>query len=429
VTAVACLRVDVSAYRGHMSASAVEHLVHKFASAYLETRWSWPRRFAPLTEISFLLTDPRSDELDVRELQRLSDELQRHLFGAGDEGEVALLVFEGSHAAVTAFAAMDARIVARAVDDPSFLPPGGRLTRIAPEATVTGAAEPEPAPPATEEVGWASAPVSLRRQLTAPPPPTPPAWEGVQGIYFTPREQFFGDVVMYVPQNARTHFSLVDGGEHMPKDAAAFDSACIGIAARLLDERGRGSPIYLPISFTSLSRPSQREAYVELFAELPMARRTELAAAVYDVPRDPAFTSLRQAKALLESHFSAIDLRVTDPGFEIEKLPSEFVSSVTLVLPDGDTHVRLSAMRRFAERMVHYRQRRIWPAVTNVRRRAELEAAVRLRIPFATGPGICSPVPSPVGGRAKSLLSLPLTLADWMDVRDQQPPAPAVRSA
>jgi len=427
VTAVACLRVDVSAYRGAMTVAALEQLVHKFASAYLETRWSWPRRFAPLTDVSFLLTDPRSDELDVRELRRLSDELQRHLFGAGDEGAVALLVFEGSHAAVTAFAAMDARHVARAVEDPTLLPAGGRLTRILPESSRP--AEPEPAALAPEAVGWASAPISLRRQLTEPPPPPPPAWEGVQGVYFVPRQVFFGDVVMYVPQNTRNHLSLVDGGEHMPKDAAAFDRACMGIATRLLEDRGRGALIYLPTSFTSLSRPSQREAYVELFAELPMARRTELAATVYDVPRDPAFASLRQVRALLESHVSVIDLRITDPGFEIEKLPSEFVSSVTLSLPDGDAHVRLSAMRRFAERMAHYKQRRIWPAVTNVRRRSELEAAARLRIPFLTGPGICSPVPSPVGGRAMSFGKLPMTLADWMDVRDQKPPAPAARSA
>ena len=425
MTAVACLRVDVSAYRGPMAAAALEHLVHKFASTYLETRWLWPRRFAPLTEVSFLLTDPRSDELDVGELRRLSDELQTHLFGVGDEGEVALLVFEGSHAAVTAFAAMDARSVAEAVADPSRLPPGGRLTRILPE--VSGSAEPAPVAPPQDEVGWTAAAASLRRELTEPPPPPPPAWEGTQGVYFAPRGLFYGDVVMYVPQNTKTHLSLVDGSEHMPKDAPAFDRACVGIAARLLEERGRGPLIFVPVSFTSLSRPLQREAYVELFAELPMARRAELAATVYDVPRDPAFTSLRQATALLASHFSAIDLRVTDPGFEIEKLPSEIVSSVTLALPDGDAHVRLSALRRFAERMPHYRQRRIWPAITNVRRRAEVEVAARLHIPFLTGPGVCSPVPSPVGGRTMPLASLPMTLAGWMGLRDQQ--APAARSA
>ena len=113
------------------------------------------------------------------------------------------------------------------------------------------------------------------------------------------------------------------------------------------------------------------------------------------------------------------DLGITDPGFEIEKLPAEAVTSVTLALPEGDNYVRLSAMRRFAERLIYYKQRRIWPAVTNVRRRQELEAAQRLRIPFVTGPGVCSPVPGPVGGRELPLERMPMTLSEWMGARDR----------
>jgi len=418
VTAIACLRVDISAHSGVMPQAALEQLVHKFAGAYLEMRWAWPRRFAPLTDVSFLLTDPRSDELDLAELRRLSDELQRHLFGTADDGEVALLVFEGDHSAVTAFAALDASQIVEALADPSKLPAGGHLTRILPESR--GGGEPAaPAPAPKDGAEWIAAPPSLKRQLTEAPPPPPPAWEGVQGVYFIPRGVFYGDVVMYIPQNAKTHLCVLDGVDHMPKEASGFDAGCVGIAARLLSERPKGSLIFVPICFTSLARPSQRDAYMALLADLPTERRSELAATIYDVPRDPAYTGLRQAKALLEPHFGAIDLRVTDPGFEIEKLASEAVSSVTLVLPEGDNLTRLSALRRFAERLVYYKQRRIWPGVTNVRRRAEVEAATRLHIPFITGPGVCTPVPSPVGGRSLSPDRLPMSLTEWMEVRDR----------
>lgn len=414
MSAVACLRVDVSGEGARMPTAALAQLVQKFASAYLETRWSWPRQFSPLADFCFLLIDPRAGELDVRELRKLSDELQRHLFGTGDEGEVALLVFEGSHAAVTAFAAMDRSAVAAAVQDPALLPPGGRLTRIvaewrevASQPAVSAAAEPEWEP--------AAADAALKRELTGPPPQAPPAWEGVQGVYFTPREIFYGDVVMCIPANARTHVSLVDGPEHMPRDALAFDTACLKIVARLLSERPRGSLLFVPISFSSLMRPSLRDAYQAMLLDLPSERRAGLAATVYDVPRDPAFTALRQMRALLEPHMASIDLQITDPGFEIEKLPIEAVTSVTLRLPEGDVHHRLLALRRFAERLTHYKQRRIWPGVTNVRRRAELEAASRLRIPFVTGPAVCAPLPSPAGGRAVALASLPLTLREeWV---------------
>ena len=126
-----------------------------------------------------------------------------------------------------------------------------------------------------------------------------------------------------------------------------------------------------------------------------------------------------QMRALLEPHVASIDLRITDPGFEIEKLPLEAVTSVTLMLPEGDSHQRLSALRRFAERLTHYKQRRIWPGVTNVRRRAELEAASRLRIPFVTGPAVCAPLASPAGGRGVALASLPLTLREQWVPRPQ----------
>ncbi|HEY0649940.1 hypothetical protein [Phenylobacterium sp.] len=416
MSAVACLRVDVSGECAQMPPEVLAPLVQKFASAYLETRWSWPRRFSPFTAFCFLLIDPRSDELDLGELRRLSDELQRHLFGTGDEGEVALLVFEGHQAAVTAFATLDAKTVAAAVKDPSLLPPGGRLTRIVAEwrepagAPAAVAADPEWAPDDDS---------ALRRELTAAPPAAAPAWEGFQGIYFTPRELFYGDVVMCVPANARTHLSLVDGPEHMPRDAVAFDEACLKIAVRMLTERPRGSLLFLPMCYSSLVRPSMRDAYQAMLMELPSGRRAELAASVYDVPRDPAFTGLRQVRALLAPYVSAIDLRITDPGFEIEKLPPEAANSVTLMLPEGDAHQRTSALRRFAERLVHYKQRRIWPGVTNVRRSSELETASRLRIPFVTGPAVCAPVPAPVGGRAVALTNLPLSLRETWVPRPQ----------
>lgn len=404
MTAVACLRVDVSAHIAKWPMATLGPLVHKFTVAYLDSRWSWPRRFIPLTDVCFMLTDPRADELDLGELRRLSDDLQTHLFGASSEGEVALLVYEGPQMSVMAFAAMSASTVAEAVADPALLPPGGRLTRIVPAIFVDGR------PPVADPAEWEASPEPEADVPPAEPDQPATAWEGAQGIYFIPRQIFFGDAVMYVPQNARSHLSLLDGPEHMPRDPVAFDATCMQIAIRMLAERPKMAMLYMPICFTSLVRPSLRSAYEAMLSQLPLERRGELAASVYDVPRDPAFTGLRQARALLEPHVSVIDLRTSDPGFEIEKLPFESVNSVTLVLPDSEPMVRLSAIRRFAEQLPFFKQRRIWAAVTNVRRRAELEAAQRLHIPFVTGPAVCSPVSNLVGGRAVALDMLPMSM-------------------
>lgn len=235
----------------------------------------------------------------------------------------------------------------------------------------------------------------------------PPAWEGTQGIYFIPRQVFFGDVIMYQPRNARAYLSLLDGPDHLPQQPNAFDAECLRIAQRMLEVRKTAAPLFVPISFGNLVRSSCRDAYKERLAELPESRRSDLAAMIYDVPRDPALVESREAHAMLDRHFSTIDLRTTDPAFEIERLPRRSVTSVTLMLPNADPFVRLSAMRRFADRMPIYKHWRIWPAVSNVRRAAEVEMAARLGIPFVTGPAVCGPMTNAVGGRTAGPRSLP----------------------
>ncbi len=193
------------------------------------------------------------------------------------------------------------------------------------------------------------------------------------------------------------------------KDPAAFDAECVGVAVRYLAQRRKGALLYLPISFTSLVRPSLRHGYEALLADLPKddvpswpCRSTTCRA----TPPSPGCGRPRPCWSPT-SRPSTCARRTLN--FEIEKLPAGSVNSVTLILPEGDPLVRLSALRRFGERIVHYKQRRIWPAVSNVRRRAELEAAARLHIPFVTGPAICPPMASPVGGRTVGMSHLPLS--------------------
>lgn len=406
MTAVACLRVAVESERTGLSPAVLGPLVAKFSGAYLETRWLWPRQFQPLSHYSFLLTDPRADEMDVRELAKLSDELQTKLFGTGDGegGEVALLLFEGPPEAATAFAAMDAEALSAAMRDAGGLPQGGRLTRI----VSPGAASREPevlhASP-----DWVEISLARRADPTAPQPPMP-ALEGVQGIYFTPRELFVGDVVSSTPGRLQHHLSLVEGPEHMPQDTEAFDSSCIIAAMRFLTE-GVHAMLYLPICYSNIVKPSKREDYERMLSILPLDQRPLLAATVYDVPRDPAFGALAGIRAMLGRHVTNIDLRTRDPGFEIEKLSEGAVTSVTLVIPGVEPQARQAAIRRFATRMDLYKRRKIWPGITDVRNRTELDLCTALKVPFVTGPGVCRMQSAPVGGRLQPLARLPVLAA------------------
>ena len=130
MTALACLRVVVEPEHTGLSPAVLGAVVLKFASAYLDSRWRWPRQFSPLTNYSFLLTDPRADEMDVQELGRMSDELQTKLFGTAAAGEVTLLLFEGPVEAVSAFAALENAVAIRALNEPALLPAEGRLSQI-----------------------------------------------------------------------------------------------------------------------------------------------------------------------------------------------------------------------------------------------------------------------------------------------------------
>lgn len=393
--AVACIRVLVEPDRAGLSPESLASVTLRFVSAYLESRWLWPRRFGALSSYSFLLTDPAADVLDVRELGRLSEELQAKLFGASAVGEVALLMFEGPLEAVNAFATLDQATVRRALTDPSLLPAGGRLSEVLgggltsePEASTS-----QPTDGGAEAEAGA-APVRL------------------QGVYFPPREMFIGDVIA-IMRDWRGPTSIVEGPARMPTDRVTFDADCVAAAKGLLASGRVTTSLYVPISYDGIVRPGQRAKYEALLSTLPQDRRAQLAAAVYGVPRDPVFSALNQLRATLGKYFATVDLRIEDPGFAIEKLPERAVAGVSLALPQRTARERMTILRRFVAQRVTYRRKRIWASVANVRTPGELAACAELGVPFVTGPAVSELQARPIGGHRHPLSNLPLPcLAD-----------------
>uniref|UniRef100_UPI002FC8FE82 hypothetical protein n=1 Tax=Devosia sp. TaxID=1871048 RepID=UPI002FC8FE82 len=231
--------------------------------------------------------------------------------------------------------------------------------------------------------------------------------EAVQGIYFPSRQVFVGDVVSCTPSDAELHVSVADGLEHQPRDAVEFDNACLLAALRLIRRGGLRAPLYLPVSFSKLMRPTLRAGYAELLHVLPETARAGLAAAVYDVPRVMSYQALMTVQGVLGDHVSAIDLQTADPGFEVLQFSAQAVRSVTFVLPAARQDVRLAALRRFGTRSGEFKSRQIWTGVTNIRTRKERELARDLRVPFLTGPAICRLRAAPVGGAPWGFETLP----------------------
>lgn len=392
MSALACLRVVIEAEVAPLPETTLGPLVEKLTGAYLETRWLWPRAFSALTHYAFLLTDPRADEMDVRELVKLSEELQAKLFGKSNSGKVALLLFEGPADSVRAFAALDGEGLAQARRDPARLPSGGRLAQLLSEDLVTETAAPETPPPSPQ-----------------PPAEEPPADHvRLHGVYFRARKVFIGDVVSSLGAVARDRATITDGADRLPEDPQGFDAFCIEAARKLLVEEDLRSTLYIPLSYDSLVRPSRRAALTAKLAELPADRSAQLAAAIYGVPRDPPFGAMSAIRKVLGRTFERIDLRIDDPAFEVEKVPPGIVAGVSFALPLGDRRARLAALRRFVARRRAYKQRRIWGSITNVRTLAELEACEALGVPFVTGPAVCDPQSRPLAGRVATLDQMPI---------------------
>lgn len=395
MTAVSCLRVMVDANRTDLPAETLGPLVAKYANIFLEVRWVRPRTADQLSHYCYLLSDPQTDELDTVELAHLATELQERLFGTGVEDAVKLVLFEGEPEAIQAFTASTAEEVLLVMEDPGRLPKGGRLRRIASDGTL----------------------VDVPEEARSPKGPIDdfnfgPSIDGAQGIYFPKGRAFVGDVISCTPSRAQTYYSVVDGEEHLPLDSESFDGGCVMTALRFLLDFPVTAPLYVPVSFSTLVRPTQRAGYAELLGILPGETRPQLAATVYDVPRAPSFQSLKIIHEALNGAYARLDLRTQDPDFEIRQLVEQMVSSVTFVLPNATQEVRTAAMRRFASHASEYKRRRIWPGLTNIRFRSERELALSLGFPFLTGPGICRLQSEPVGGRTWDVGALPVLSID-----------------
>ena len=390
MTATACLRVSLDANRTEVPVESLGPLVAKYASAFLEVRWCWPRTSRQLSQYCYLLTDPRADDLDTAELARLSDELELRLFGTAASDALTLLLFEGPEEAVEEFSVLSDASVLELMSSDRRLPTGGRLSRIGPDGSLT------PVPPEQPP-----------RRIPITDDGSAAPTETVQGIYFAGRELFVGDVLSCTPDGSERHVSLVDGQSHLPLDVVEFDNGCVLAALRLIAQGKLKAPLYLPVSFSKLMRPTMRSGYAELLHTLPPSARASLAAAVYDVPRVMSYQALRIVHDTLDQHFSSIDLQTSDPGFEVLQLSTQAVRSVTLVLPAARPDERLAALRHFGGRASEFKRRQIWTGVTNIRTRKERDLALNLRVPFITGPAICLPQNDPLGGTPWAYSDLP----------------------
>lgn len=400
--AMACLRVSIVAAPGGHSAKDLQALVAKVINAFLETRWAWPRQFEQMTPYAFVLTDPRASHMDKRGLKALAAELQLKLFGADGDGEVSLLMFEGTDVEVHRFAKLAVEDVERMLAGQIMNPPfEGVLDRIT-------ADDARPAsPPRAAEKGFEDI------AFDPPPRPSTPKAEAkfdqvYGGLYLTLTHSFVGSLALCRRSRRDRHWVPDLGSpEALPGvSAEAFDEGCVESALQALSQDAAGL-LFVPVSFSSLVKPAGRRAYARFLCHLPAEHKDRLGAAIYDTPRDPSFFALSTIRRFLDPFFGEFNLHVADPGFEVEKLAPDIVSSVTLVLPDREASARAAAVRRFMQMKDAYKKKRIWAGVTGLQTSNELDACLSLRVPVIGGPAVSGLAPRPVGARTVETSELP----------------------
>uniref|UniRef100_B0SWY4 Uncharacterized protein n=1 Tax=Caulobacter sp. (strain K31) TaxID=366602 RepID=B0SWY4_CAUSK len=406
MTAIACLKVFVGDELKFADNETMAALVGKVAGAYLETTWLWPRRYGLVAPFSFVLADPRATKLDARELQALARDLQFKLFGDKGEGDIALLMFEGDQTDVMRFAGIHGaqlKALLEGKDDGSLV---GRVCRITPTEVTSVAPKDGPvhgAPPMEE----------LALLHPASEAGGPPARVGYRGVYHGPRQVFIGSVAIWRRAEVASAFGL--SAPRIEADRPEDDIKVLGGVAEALAAVPVGV-MFFPISFSTIVKPSARAELLPHLEALPHGSRVRLAAAVYDTPRAPSFSALSQVKRFLDPFFCRLDLRVADPAFQIDDLPADLASSVTLVLPQTDEPARLAAIGRFMREAPVYRRKQVWQGVTDVRTRRELNQCLDQVVPFMTGAAVTDLLERPVG--ATQLPSLNLPLHDWSVLPD-----------
>jgi hypothetical protein len=389
MTAIACLKIFVGEDLVFADAETMAGVVAKVASAYLETHWTWPRRYGLVAPFSFVLADPRATSLDAEELCRMSRDLQHKLFGEHGGGEVTLLMLEGDQAEVMRFAGTPAtalKTLLDGLDDGVF---AGRVCKITPEGAVSLAPPEGPtagAPPAEELAALSPAAGDIDDLLQVDSPRT-----GWWGIYYLPKEQFVGGGVGWGAE--------IDGAPAIDLiQAVERDQACLD-AALVAASSGPSGYLFVPFCFSALIKPSLQRAYEPGLQKLRRALRPRLAANIYDVPREPSYGAINKVRSLLTERFSLLDLHVSDPGFRIESLQAGAVNSVTLVLSGEDERQRAAAITRFLRDPAAYRTKRVWQGIAGVKSLRELDLCRRLKAPFLSGP-IVAPVSATFTGEA-----------------------------
>lgn len=380
--ASACLRIMLHPTRLEKPGSESLSLAGRIANAFLETNWSYPRRAAQASPAAFVLTDPRASAIAPEPLHPLAAELQRHFFGSGDSGEATLALIEGPQAEISRCSVMPApelRMLLNGDLGPLRTLLQANVWRM--NARDVFALQTSYRSAAPEDL--------IDDDLHA----------CFRGVFLAAKQEFIGSFASRWSARDPRHISVLDGPSHFPlSNAAQFDAETAQACVEAVKKNGALSGLlYLPVNYTNLSKPSQRTDYAAFLKALEALPKAQLVASLYDLPRDPFYSTIADVTAFLNERFGAVDLLIADPGFQLDSLSHAKARSINLCLPNTEDALRQSALKRFADNREGFRRKQLLPMVSNLRSAAELQACLNYKIPLVSGKAVTDILTRPLG--------------------------------
>jgi hypothetical protein len=294
MAASACLQVVVTSATAASYGADVLNTVAKVTTAYLESRWSWPRKFGIISKTAYLLVDPRAATLDPHEIKKLSGELQLGLFGVGEAGDVTLAVFEGSTEDSLSFAHLgmdDLRKLLNGADMEAFGLHGRLLKNSSGGVEILKDTD---QPPLNDVHDVQAAEQTNNRLL-------------YRGVYLAPQQQFIGSILSrWSPADKRLQ-SVPHGPTHYPSDPETFDSETLqALIDAWPDPASAPGQIMLPLNYTALTRRGGRDRYAEFLKPLAAWPTDKLTAVLYDAPRAQRSTRRLRTSGRCSTRISAL---------------------------------------------------------------------------------------------------------------------------
>lgn len=389
---LACIRIKVSDFDGARNSDHLRALVAKFTEYFLGQRWRLPRRHQLVAPGCFMLSDPRATHLDVNELNELAADLQYHLFGESASGSVQIFALWGEAAEVAEFSMLPEPLLERLPTRESGDNIAGRLVRIGARTPAEVAVAYRPIrerQTATEDGAAPAAPAALRASASDAP--------GFRGVYFSPKQAFFGSVLGVKAEIGGKRYDLMATARPpQEEDELEYDIITLRQAVSVMEQGGAPGILYVPISFRTAVTRMRLERIKPLLDRLSRFDKSRLACSLYSPPDALQLGTLAMAYETLRSAASVVGLEAVSPDYPCPAMVTGCVRSITLVVTAKSPARRLADIDAFLDRLDEFKAAKVWAAVGNLQTKDELDLALNRRAPFAWGAAVTGLLSRPV---------------------------------